>query len=726
MIFEARSSQWLALLFHLLFKLLFVGIMSKFFLIDFRRLFAFMGISICIFSLRAQNIDQLEAKLLKATSNEDRIEICLTIADKYLPQEPNEAAIWVDQAVETTKGLKWTEHFERTIEDLYDALGAQNQLAERKKYLILSVKEYPNYKNFKLYLNSLYGLGMDCAKLGEADTAKLIFEQMRTAIEEQSSDSENYPKYLLEYYSGKGVVHAIGNDLTKAVSSFILADSIALLHGSVGKQMDCKYMLGSAFIALGRYQEGAETLRKVEEYFLNGNKEYYNISATYNNLANAYNMLDSNDLALSYLTKNLNIARNANDSTTVGFVFLTRGLIYKSMNKEEEAIENFEKAALAFSVAKSIYNYNDTRTELVQIWLSRKENLPKAREIAQELASFYAESENNTKLSLAFQLIAMSEYGLENYKSAYENFAKYDSINNLVQAENYSNLIVELETKYQTKEHKRESEKQAGLALIEKQKNQDKNLLLLVIGGAATLLLLILIALMALYNRLQQSRNLVNDQKEKIEKREKEKSILLKELHHRVKNNLQIVSSLLHLQSENVKEASAIGAFKDGQNRVEAMAMIHHYLYSTDELTTLEVDKYFTQLTKSITYSYGYQQDEVDLSFDITSKAIDVDLAIPLGLIANELISNSFKHAYKEVERPMLKLELKLEEDLTLIIADNGPGMGDKPLESHNGSFGMDLIQSLTKQLKAELKYRQTNGSRFELIIPKSTLKKKN
>ena len=97
------------------------------------------------------------------------------------------------------------------------------------------------------------------------------------------------------------------------------------------------------------------------------------------------------------------------------------------------------------------------------------------------------------------------------------------------------------------------------------------------------------------------------------------------------------------LQGESVAdEAAAQDAFKQGQNRVDAMAMIHRYLYSTDEVTTLVVKSYFTQLVQSIAYSYGYTKDDMELSFDVTEQPINVDLAIPLGLIANELVSNAF------------------------------------------------------------------------------------
>jgi two-component sensor histidine kinase len=138
------------------------------------------------------------------------------------------------------------------------------------------------------------------------------------------------------------------------------------------------------------------------------------------------------------------------------------------------------------------------------------------------------------------------------------------------------------------------------------------------------------------------------------------------------------------------------------------------------------LNSYITQLVRSIAHSYGYGKDDIELSFEVTDEPIDVDLAIPLGLIANELVSNSFKHAYKDVVSPKLHVALVKEEDLLLLVKDNGPGFKKKGEDIENLSFGMELVQSLSKQLKATLDYQFEAGTVVRMTIPKATLTKSN
>jgi two-component sensor histidine kinase len=238
----------------------------------------------------------------------------------------------------------------------------------------------------------------------------------------------------------------------------------------------------------------------------------------------------------------------------------------------------------------------------------------------------------------------------------------------------------------------------------------------------AILSLLALWIFYRLFIKLKKSRNEIDIQNKILAKREEEKSLLLKELHHRVKNNLQIVSSLLYLQSIAAKDHSAKNAFKEGQNRVDAMAMIHKYLYTSEELTQVNIHKYLSRLVESIAYSYNFTPKNIDLKFNIAQEPLDVDIAIPLGLIANELVSNAFKHAFVEVERPKLSINLRMDGNLVLEVADNGAGM-PKDVNYEN-TFGMELIQSLEKQLGAKLEYHFQKGALFRLIVPKEKLRK--
>jgi two-component sensor histidine kinase len=192
----------------------------------------------------------------------------------------------------------------------------------------------------------------------------------------------------------------------------------------------------------------------------------------------------------------------------------------------------------------------------------------------------------------------------------------------------------------------------------------------------------------------------------------------MKEVHHRVKNNLQIVSSLLSLQSHHLADSDAQQAIKIGQQRIEAMSLIHRSLYQQDNPNMVNMQEYVSNLVESILLSFGINEDDFDLHLDVEVKEMDVDMALPLGLIINEWVTNIFKHAYKGIARPALYLALKKKSEVELDIRDNGPGMSRAAWEKPRGSFGIKLVKVLSKQLNGQCEMKNEDGTRLKLLIP--------
>ena len=225
-----------------------------------------------------------------------------------------------------------------------------------------------------------------------------------------------------------------------------------------------------------------------------------------------------------------------------------------------------------------------------------------------------------------------------------------------------------------------------------------------------------------LANQLQQQQN--NQLAAQIEHDKKEIASalvikdLMKELHHRVKNNLQIVSSLLSLQSFRIKDKIASDAIKEGQHRIEAMSMIHQRLYATDNINEVNIKEYVTDLAESLLLAYGFAKDKFDLKLDIENEMMNVDKAIPLSLIINELVTNSFKYAFDNTAQPQLTITLTKEKSLVqLMIADNGKGLDMKHWQTNKG-YGKELVNTLTKQLDGTIEVFVKNGTIFQLTFP--------
>lgn len=198
-----------------------------------------------------------------------------------------------------------------------------------------------------------------------------------------------------------------------------------------------------------------------------------------------------------------------------------------------------------------------------------------------------------------------------------------------------------------------------------------------------------------------------------------EKEILLKEIHHRVKNNLQIVSSLLHLQTRQIEDKKTLEVFKESQNRVRSMALIHEKLYASKDLAKIDFRGYAHTLIDELTRSYSINRRNLDLELQLDKIYLSMDSAIPCGLIIHELVANALKHAFpdKMEERGKLLVKMSNEQgNIRIIVQDNGVGMPESLDVSNAESLGLRLVNVLAQeQLKGKLKIDNTNGTKFQV-----------
>ncbi|MCX6290884.1 MAG: PAS domain-containing protein [Bacteroidetes bacterium] len=198
-----------------------------------------------------------------------------------------------------------------------------------------------------------------------------------------------------------------------------------------------------------------------------------------------------------------------------------------------------------------------------------------------------------------------------------------------------------------------------------------------------------------------------------------DKDILLKEIHHRVKNNLQIIISLLNLQSGYIKDEQTLKAVKDGQNRVRSMALVHEKFYQADELTEINFREYVEKLNQFLFQSYGDKTDRVKLVIEADDVAFDMDTAMPCGLLINEIVSNSLKYAFPGDRTGEIKIELKKlpEQKIRMSISDDGAGLPENFDVEHAESLGMQLITALANQLDGELQVSREKGTKFSVFF---------
>ena len=204
----------------------------------------------------------------------------------------------------------------------------------------------------------------------------------------------------------------------------------------------------------------------------------------------------------------------------------------------------------------------------------------------------------------------------------------------------------------------------------------------------------------------------------------REKEVLLKEIHHRVKNNLQIITSLLYLQSMKIDDEATQAIFKDSQNRVKSLALVHEKLYQSKDLARIDFSDYLKNLANFIFTTYRTNVSNLNIEYEMDEVYLSVEIAVPLGLILNELLSNALKYAftwpqkddYKE-HRIILKLKKLQAEDYLLSVSDNGIGLADDFNLEESYSLGLKLVTSLVQQIEGKLEVNPKNKTEFKITF---------
>lgn len=213
---------------------------------------------------------------------------------------------------------------------------------------------------------------------------------------------------------------------------------------------------------------------------------------------------------------------------------------------------------------------------------------------------------------------------------------------------------------------------------------------------------------------------------EYIKKSLEEKEALLREIHHRVNNNLQVISSLLSLQSDNVRDPRDHELFVESQNRVRSMAMIHEKLYQSDKFNSINFRDYLKTLINRLIYEYSQDLGHIDLELDIENVELNIETSVPCGLIINELVSNSLKHAFPQGRNGKIIVKFhKMKDKYVLMVGDNGIGPLEKSVLESSKKLGFNLVKSLIKQLDASLEILESEGTLYQITFAELTYQKR-
>ncbi|MEX0929794.1 MAG: histidine kinase dimerization/phosphoacceptor domain -containing protein, partial [Balneolales bacterium] len=208
---------------------------------------------------------------------------------------------------------------------------------------------------------------------------------------------------------------------------------------------------------------------------------------------------------------------------------------------------------------------------------------------------------------------------------------------------------------------------------------------------------------------------------EQIKKTLHEKEILLGEIHHRVKNNLSVISSLLSMQASYVEDKNVHDLFKECETRIKSMGLIHEMLYQQENFSHINFDPYIKSLVEHIASNFKSEEVLVQTRVEVDDLSLDINTAIPCALVINELLTNAFKHAFKNREKGTITVSLNADDDhhVRLVVKDDGVGLPED-IEGNRlyETLGMSLVSGLTAQLKGQLSIKRTGGTAFIVVFP--------
>jgi len=435
------------------------------------------------------------------------------------------------------------------------------------------------------------------------------------------------------------------------------------------------------------------------------------VGASINNLSVMYREKGDMDKAYFLVKKSLSIRENLQN--TPGIIESLNNLARMHLIRGETAVARkaFERALALCRTIDDKKKLAGTLSNIGELdiqenkWNAAKQHLDSALILAQQLKSVSIIQQTSQHL---MEVAAHNQ----DWKTAFAMQALYIQMRDSTHNDEARNAVILGEMVYTQEKKKLADSLHFSKMEIVRQLKHDKSMeqatIYTITGIVSAVLMLILAVVIYLAYRQKQRNN------RSLSEKNRENELLLGEIHHRVKNNLQVISSLLALQERSMTDEKAKAAIIDGKKRVLSIGLIHKHLYQNNNFSTIEMRDYVSKLVDGLMDTIGNAAHPIHLEIDIQEHHLDVDKAVPLGLMINELVVNAIKHAYEDIAAPLLKVTLRQSNGTTTWeIADNGNG--SKAAIEQSNSFGMMLIRSLTRQLEGAFQIEENNGLLFKI-----------
>jgi len=513
-------------------------------------------------------------------------------------------------------------------------------------------------------------------------------------------------------WEGIGLIENRLGNTERALEATYKALNIYQSHGLIEKQAATYAQIANYLILDKDYMQAIQYLQKAYTIYFK-QEDNWKKALTLINLGEVYRLSEDCVSSKVALKEALELNKIFNNNTIYAYATGNLGMVYAIEGQHEKAKLSLEVATEILSKMEDWYSASIYKAELGKI-NSNKNKIEQAEE------SFLSAYKIAKRVNLKEQIRDFSGLLSSHYeeRKLFDKALKFQKIfqtyqDSLVNKENVKK-IEQIKAGYIINKKELEIER---LQIVST--NRRNTVFGLVVG--ILLLIIFFYLLYSSYKKVNKYNTYLAEQKAIISQREQEKTLLLKELNHRVKNNLHMISSLLNLQSRDVAEESNKQMLLTGKNRVEALSLVHQKLYQEGVETKIDLKEYVEGLVVNLIKGYNKQ---IKYVFRLTPLSIDVNDAIPIALIINELVTNSIKHAYYGVDNPFLTIRIAEKKGvIKMEIIDNGSGYVYKK-EDKKKSFGLKLITSLIEQIGGSIKTLNNEGTHW-VVISKINLEPK-
>ncbi|WP_298539583.1 histidine kinase dimerization/phosphoacceptor domain -containing protein [uncultured Aquimarina sp.] len=672
-----------------------------------------------------ERIDSL--KTLLKSKQIDSLSIFISLTDSYNKLQNDSANIYIDKSLSKLKrGVP-------NIRKIYEVL-TQKHLFFVQKYAMDSIKKM-NIKRLNLANeledeNFIFDCYTDIAAysvvLRKHDSATYYFDKAKLILP-KLNDQES----IASFYSNLGMFNAEKGDFDSAIKHYVKALEIY-------EKLNDVFALANIYNNIAVLSWHTSEKEKVIDYVkksLKYSREIGNeglICTNLYNLGGCYLELNKTKEATKFLNKALVYANKLHLDYIKADIYNNLGVISVLEKKDYPTAIVYNKTALKiYEKVSDDKRYIATLQSLSKNYLN-KGDYEKSKMIIDSALVLSSEKKIIEEKPGLYKLLSRIDSIRGDYLSSLINHKKSIKILDSLEKAKSRDEIKELQVKFETSEKEKEitslnSENKIKELQITRQRYQNY-----ILWAILAMSVIAIGSIFFQYRVKKRNNKLLSIKNEEIEEKNQilidksaqlqkalgEKEVLLKEVHHRVKNNLQLVTSILNLQADRLNDKKIEAFVARSQSRITSMALVHQILYSNDKIEQIDFHKYLLKLVKAGYDSFDFNDQKIKYSIDAEEFYFHIDTAIPLGIIVNELVHNSFKYAFGGKKTGVLAIKVYKElEKIAILIEDDGIGISKKDTNKESSSYGLKLVELLVRQVNGEMIVSQNNGTSIKILF---------